>query len=169
MLIPPSAIFRLQEPPERQASLSTYSTSSHEYASVRPAPATPPSHLPVPSLAWASRSICRSGPPTEAASTQSNGAGPLSCSVQRAVEMPAARASCGCPSVRIQLQVVLPDEGWGRFRSGEPGERTCTAWHACAVDESQATLLPSCAVASIGPFGLFRRVCAVGDPAAAAP
>ena len=49
----------------------------------RPAPATPPSHWPVPSLAWASLVDRRSGPPSEAARTSSNGGGPLSCSVQR--------------------------------------------------------------------------------------
>src|SRR5262249_718733 len=143
--------------------------SSHEYASVRPEPATPPSHLPVPSLAWASRSIWRSGPPTVAASTQSNGAGPLSCSVQRAVDMPAAKASAGSPSVRSPWQVMLPDDGVGRILSCVPGESTCTASHAWLLEENQAMLLESCAVASIGPFGLLRKVCAVGDPAAAAP
>src|SRR5215470_12021800 len=68
-VIPPSAIFILHEPPDRQASLSTYSTSSHEYASVLPPPAMPPSHLPVPSPAWASRATCLSGPPMGAETT----------------------------------------------------------------------------------------------------
>src|SRR5256885_865752 len=72
--IPPSAIFCLHEPvPPMQPSGSTYSTSSHEYASVRPAPATPPSHWPVPSLVWWRLPTVRSGPPYEAARTSSTG------------------------------------------------------------------------------------------------
>ena len=62
--IPPSAIFSLHEPvPPIQPDGSTYSTSTHEYASVRAAPATPPSHSPVPSLVWWRLPTCRSGPP----------------------------------------------------------------------------------------------------------
>ena len=64
---------------------------------------------------------------------------------------------------------MLPDEGWGRLRSGVPGESTWIVSQALVLEESQATLLPSSAIASIGPPGLLRRVCAVGDAAAAVP
>src|SRR5437868_15421844 len=134
MRIPPSAIFCLHGWPERHLDGLTYSTSSHEYASVRPAPATPPSQLPVPSLAWASRFSCRSGPPNEAAMTQSNGEGPPSCSVQTAVDMLAATASCGWPSERSQLHVLLGGAGRGKTRSGFPGESTCTWLHPRVTD-----------------------------------
>src|SRR5579884_2783708 len=88
--IPPSAIFCLHRPLERHSVGSTYSMSYHEYASVRPAPATPPSQSPVPLVAWENRLSCLSGPLNEAATTWSKDEAPVSCKVQSAVDRRAA-------------------------------------------------------------------------------
>src|SRR5690242_19245715 len=111
----------------------------------------PPSQSPVPLLAWARLFSLRSGPPIEAATTQSN-AGELSCSVQRAVEMCEATASCGCPSESVQWQVRPLEDGCGKSRSRLPGERTCTALHDLVPpDVSHAAMVSFCATAAIGP------------------
>ncbi len=80
-----------------------------------PPPVMPPSHSPVPSPAGqAARadSPCRRLRGDHVVER----AGPLSCSVQSAVDTPDAKASRGTPSARSQRQVMLPDEGCGRLR-----------------------------------------------------
>ncbi len=101
--------------------------------------------------------------------TRSAGEGPLSWSVQSAVDMRAATASCGCPSLRLQWQVRLADEGWGRLRSCLPGERMCTRLHPFVLAVNHAATPLFSAIAAIGPPGLLRRVWAVGRPATAEP
>ena len=103
--------------------------------------------------------------------TQSTGDWVLSCSVQSAVEILDATASCGCPSPRFQVQVMLPDSGWGRIRSRLPGDRMCTSLHAflLVLNVNHVATLLLCAIATIGPPVLLRRVCAVGRPATAVP
>src|SRR5580765_7441141 len=101
--IPPPATFFLHDPPELQASGSTYSTSTPEYASVVPSPVMPPSHQPVPP-ACASRSTSCSLPPICADMTKSE---PFSCSVQSAAEASEAIARCTTPFERAQWHVML--------------------------------------------------------------
>ena len=92
--------------------------------------------------------------------TQSTGEALLSCSVQSAVEILAATASCDPPSPRSQLQVMLLASGWGRIRSGLPGDRMCTSLHAflLVLNVSHEATLLFCAMATIGPPVLLRRV-----------
>ena len=128
--IPPSAIFCLHEP-LREAAGRVDVLDVVPRVGERPARSRDAAEPLAGAVARVGEaSTVRSDPPKEAAMTSSNGEGPLSWSVQRAVDMRDATASCDCPSVRSQPQVMLPDEGCGRVRSCLPGARMCTTLHA---------------------------------------